>query len=63
MSNVQTAKDDARPQDSAFHNQSSGRVARNLSTIKNWHCHDPPILFPVFITLLIVGYAVLRTPQ
>jgi hypothetical protein len=28
----------------------------------NWHWRDPPILFPIFLVLLIVGYAVLRTP-
>lgn len=30
--------------------------------MKNWHWHDPPILFPIFMTLLIVGYALLRAP-
>jgi hypothetical protein len=28
----------------------------------NWHWHDPPVLFPIFLVLLIVGYALLRTP-
>jgi hypothetical protein len=23
---------------------------------------DPPVLFPIFLILLIVGYALLRTP-
>lgn len=60
MSNVRTTTDGARPQDSAFHNQSGGRVT---PTIKNWRWHDPPILFPICLSLLILGYAVLRTPQ
>ena len=30
--------------------------------MKNWHWHDPPILFPILLVLLIVGYALLRTP-
>ena len=62
MSNDQTTRDDACPQDSAFRNPSSGR-ALELKAIKNWHWHDPPILFPICIALLIVGYAILRTPQ
>jgi hypothetical protein len=29
----------------------------------NWHWRDPPVLFPIFLlVLLIVGYALLRTP-
>jgi hypothetical protein len=24
--------------------------------------YDPPILFPIFLVVLIVGYALLRTP-
>jgi hypothetical protein len=28
----------------------------------NWHWRDPPILFPIVLVLLIVGYALLRTP-
>jgi len=31
--------------------------------MKNWHWHDPPILFPVGLLLLIVCYALLRTPM
>jgi hypothetical protein len=28
----------------------------------NWNWYDPPILFPIFLILLIAGYALLRTP-
>jgi hypothetical protein len=62
MSKATTARADARPQDVGFHNHSGGRVAGKSSTIKSWSWHDPPILFPVFIILLIVGYAVVRMP-
>lgn len=61
MSNV-TTRDDARPRDSAFGNPSSAR-APELKSLKNWHWYDPPILFPIGIALLILGYAVLRAPQ
>jgi len=33
-----------------------------MSTMANWHWYDPPILFPIFLVVLIVGYALLRTP-
>jgi|EndMetStandDraft_5_1072996.scaffolds.fasta_scaffold427644_1 hypothetical protein len=62
MSKAKMANDDARPQHSGFHNQSSGRVAGRLRAASNWHWYDPPILFPVFIVLLIGSYAVLKTP-
>jgi hypothetical protein len=26
------------------------------------HWYDPPFLFPAFLVVLIVGYALLRTP-
>lgn len=28
--------------------------------MKNWHWHDPPVLFPIFLVLLIAGFALLR---
>jgi hypothetical protein len=62
MSKAETAKADARPQDDGFHDHSGGRVAGKSSTSRKWSWHDPPILFPVFIIVLIVGYAVLRMP-
>ena len=35
-----------------------------MNPMKNkWNWYDPPILFPLFLVLLIVGYAILRTPQ
>jgi hypothetical protein len=33
-----------------------------MCTMVNWHWRDPPVLFPIFLVLLIVGYALLRTP-
>jgi hypothetical protein len=33
-----------------------------MCTMDNWHWYDPPILFPLFLVLLIVAYALLRTP-
>jgi hypothetical protein len=30
--------------------------------MKNWTWHDPPILFPPLLVVLIVAYALLRTP-
>jgi len=30
--------------------------------MKNWHWHDPPILFPICPILLIAGHPLLRTP-
>jgi hypothetical protein len=59
MSYVQKPRDDARPHPE-FHN---GRVIPALKSINNWHWHDPPILFPICLSLLILGYAALRTPQ
>lgn len=59
MSNVQTTRDAARPQDSPFR---SG-IDSELKTIKNWHWHDPPILFPIFLLLLVIAYALLRASQ
>jgi hypothetical protein len=32
-----------------------------MFTMANWHWYDPPILFPLFLVLLIVAYALLRT--
>lgn len=26
------------------------------------HWYDPPFLFPIFLTILIAGYALLRAP-
>ena len=49
MANVQSAQDVAHP-----------RSAGKVSTTRNWRWQDPPILFPVFIILLIAAYAVLR---
>jgi len=28
--------------------------------MSNWHWYDPPILFPIFLVVLIVAYALLR---
>jgi hypothetical protein len=33
---------------------------RNGACMKDWLV--PPVLFPIFLVLLIVGYAILRTP-
>jgi hypothetical protein len=63
MSKAKTASGDAWPHDGGLHNQSSGRAAVRVRATSNWHWHDPPILFPVFLVLLIVGYVVLRVPQ
>jgi hypothetical protein len=30
--------------------------------MNSWNWYDPPILFPIFLILLIAGYALLRTP-
>jgi hypothetical protein len=62
MSNVQTTRDGARPQESAFRKPSSVRVPE-LRTFKDWHWHDPPVLFPICLGLQILGYAVVRIPQ
>jgi len=31
--------------------------------MKTWHWYDPPVLFPIFLLLLIVGFALLRTAE
>jgi hypothetical protein len=31
--------------------------------MKAWHWYDPPILFPIFLILLIVGFALLRAAE
>jgi hypothetical protein len=28
--------------------------------MENWHWHDPPILFPIFLVMVIVGYGLLQ---
>jgi hypothetical protein len=56
MSNVQATNDDIRLLDS----RSADWRTPELSTSKNWHWYDPPILFPVSVSLLIVGYALMR---
>jgi hypothetical protein len=33
-----------------------------MCTMDNRHWYDPPILFPLFLVLLIVAYALLRAP-
>ena len=33
-----------------------------MANMDKWHWYDPPILFPIFLVVLIVGYALLRTP-
>ena len=58
MANVQTTMG-ARPHDSPFR---SG-LEPKLKTTKNWRWHDPPILFPICLLLLVVAYALLRAPQ
>ena len=58
MSYAQASEDDARPQAPAFQN---GRAPAFKSI--TWHWYDPPILFPICVSLLILGYAFLRTPQ
>jgi hypothetical protein len=30
--------------------------------MNKWHWSDPPVLFPIFLVLLIAGYALLRAP-
>ena len=49
MANVQSAQDVA-------HVRSAGKA----STTRNWRWQDPPILFPMFIIMLISAYAGLR---
>ena len=36
---------------------------RRLAPMKTWHWYDPPVLFPLFLILLIVGFALLRTAE
>ncbi len=31
--------------------------------MKSWNWYDPPVLFPIFLLLLIVGFALLRTAE
>lgn len=32
-----------------------------IYTMKTWNWYDPPVLFPAFLVLLIVGFALFRT--
>ena len=37
------------------------RQVREVHCMKDWLV--PPVLFPIFLILLVVGYALLRTPS
>jgi hypothetical protein len=39
------------------------RQSSEIYTMKTWHWYDPPVLFPIFLLLLIVGFALLRTAE
>lgn len=32
-----------------------------MKIMKNWNWYDPPILFPIFLVVLVAVYALLRT--
>jgi hypothetical protein len=34
-----------------------------MANMGKWHWYDPPILFRTYLVVLIVGYALLRTPR
>ena len=61
MANVQTAQDVAQAQDGAIYNNQTSARNTSKASARNWRWHDPPILFPMFLIVLIIAYAVLRT--
>jgi hypothetical protein len=58
MSNVQATNDDVRLLDST---SADWRTSKS-NTSKIWHWYDPPVIFPIGLTLLIVGYVLARAP-